>query len=177
MTKKRKAKPTGQEVGPSLRKEGLEQVGSNEIEKARFNEVADLLWRHRDLTQDEIDMRVATALDFLESLRPRSGADIMLAQQMVATHYAATDCLRLAAKEGRSIDARTRYLSQAFKLMSLFVRQVGIGKTCLAETDADNREYWEQQVQEGKEQVERLYQRLAAEENNGSEADGSGNAD
>lgn len=163
--------------GASTKNDAAVSVSNRAIDRARFNEIASLLWRHRDLTQDEIDMRVATAVDFLECLRPRSGADIMLAHQMVATHYAVIDCLRLAAREDRSIDARTRHLSQAYKLMSLFVRQVGVGKASLAETDADNRQDWAKQIQKGNEQVERYYREQAAKRNDGPSADGSGDAD
>ena len=73
----------------------------------RVNELANLLWRHENMSEEQVNTRVARAIEHFNSLKPSDGAEGMLAQQMVGTHFAALDCLRRAAipveKGGRAI--------------------------------------------------------------------------
>ncbi|MBL6427631.1 MAG: hypothetical protein HOY44_08915 [Maritimibacter sp.] len=63
------------------------------------------------------------ALEQIESLDPQDGLEGLLAQQMVATHAAALECLRRAALENQTSIGRDAALKQAEKLMSLYLKQ------------------------------------------------------
>ena len=48
----------------------------------------------------------------------------MLAVQMIATHNAATECLRLGMVQGQSFEWRDQNLKHAAKLLGVYARQV-----------------------------------------------------
>ena len=55
----------------SAKNDATISVSNRAVDRARLNEVANLLWRHRDLDDEEVDLRIATALDFLVLSRIR----------------------------------------------------------------------------------------------------------
>lgn len=76
------------------------------------------------MSEDDINVRIVRAIEHFNSLKPSDGIEGMLAEQMVGTHFAAIDCLRLAASPGQGFKARDIYLKQAHKLMALYARQI-----------------------------------------------------
>lgn len=64
------------------------------------------------------------ALEHFNSLKPVDGAEGMLAQQMVGTHFASLECLRRAALPNQTFEGRDQALKHASKLMSLYARQL-----------------------------------------------------
>ncbi len=60
------------------------------------------------------------ALDALRNIGPRDAIEGMMAVQIVATHFAAMDCLRRAHIEDQSFDVRRENLNQATKLSRNF---------------------------------------------------------
>jgi len=68
--------------------------------------------------------RLARALDLYESLAPTDGLEGMLAAQMVGTHHAALECLRMAAVPGQTFAGRDMNLKHAQKLMALYTQQM-----------------------------------------------------
>jgi hypothetical protein len=59
----------------------------------------------------------------LKALAPRDASEAHLATQMVATHSAGLDCLRIASVPGQKVEVWEMGLKHAVKLMSLYVRQ------------------------------------------------------
>lgn len=94
------------------------------IVNSRVNELANLLWRHEGISEDELNTRITRAIEHFNSLRPSDGAEGMLAQQMVGTHLAAIDCLRRAAIPNQTFQSRDMNLKHAHKLMALYARQL-----------------------------------------------------
>lgn len=90
----------------------------------RVNELANLLWRHENMSEEQVNTRVARAIEHFNSLKPSDGAEGMLAQQMVGTHFAALDCLRRAAIPHQMFEGRDMALKHAHKLMALYARQL-----------------------------------------------------
>jgi hypothetical protein len=70
------------------------------------------------------DALYVKAIDLFESLKPADGLEGMLALQMVGTHNAAVESLRRAMIYRQSLEAQKAYLSQAERLMGMYMRQV-----------------------------------------------------
>lgn len=121
--KKPKATPVHEMVSDEQAREKLE-VDDAAIVNARANELAELLWRHEGMSDEALHVRIVRAIEHFNSLKPADGMEGMLAQQMVGTHFAAIDSLRLAAAPGQSFEARDTLLKQATKLMALYARQL-----------------------------------------------------
>ncbi|KWV96281.1 hypothetical protein [Erythrobacter sp. AP23] len=90
----------------------------------RVNELANLLWHHEKMSEEQVNTRIARAIEHFNSLEPSDGAEGMLAQQMVGTHFAALDCLRRAAVPNQTFEGRDINLKHAHKLMALYARQL-----------------------------------------------------
>jgi hypothetical protein len=89
----------------------------------KMQEITQLLWLPHDMEGEEINTRIARALELYESLAPEDGGEAMLAQQMVGTHHAAIECLRRAALPNQTFDGRDMALKHAAKLMALYEKQ------------------------------------------------------
>lgn len=89
----------------------------------KMDEIAELLWLPECLNDDEKRARILRALEQYESLDPQDGLEGLLAQQMVATHSAALECLRRAVLPNQTTTGRDNALKQAEKLMSLYLKQ------------------------------------------------------
>lgn len=107
-----------------LQADGLLPTTGVAIELEKLNKVASLLWLPQHLEPKERNARIMTALDLFESLKPTDGLEAMLAVQMVGTHTAASECLRRAMLPEQSYEGRQAALSQAQKLMNLYLQQV-----------------------------------------------------
>lgn len=99
----------------------VDEVG---ILNDRIGELANLLWRHENMEESERNIRIARVIEHYNSLKPRDGAEGMLAQQMVGTHFAAMECLRRAALPNQTFEGRDMALKHAHKLMALYARQL-----------------------------------------------------
>lgn len=121
--KKPKATPIHEMVSDERARESL-KVDEAAIVNARASELAELLWRHEGMSDEALNVRIVRAIEHFNSVKPSDGLEGILAQQMVGTHFAAIDCLRLAASPGQGFKARDTYLKQAHKLMALDARQL-----------------------------------------------------
>lgn len=90
----------------------------------RIREIHDLLWLPEDTTVEDRNLRLARAIELYESLAPTDGAEAMIAQQMVASHVAAMECLKRAALPNQSFEAVDMTLKHAQKLMALHAKQL-----------------------------------------------------
>jgi hypothetical protein len=90
----------------------------------KLEEISGLLWKGEGTTEEDVNTRLVRASDQFESLAPADGAEGMLALQMVGTHNAALECLRLAALPGQTFAGRDMALKHAHKLMSLYTQQL-----------------------------------------------------
>lgn len=120
---KAQATPVHELISDQAAREFL-KVSDASIVNARVTELANLIWHHESLSEKEINVRIARAIEHFNSLSPVDGAEAMLAQQMVATHFAAMESLRRAAIPTQLSQARDISLKQAYKLMSLYARQL-----------------------------------------------------
>lgn len=94
------------------------------VETRKVDEIAHLIHLPSDLSEAEKDSRIARALDLYESLEPSDGIEATLAVQMVGTHYAALECLRIAAVPKQNFGVKDMNLKHAQKLMALYLQQV-----------------------------------------------------
>ncbi len=102
----------------------LLEIRELDIETYKMEEVARLIRLPENLSEEKQNTRIVRALDLYESLAPSDGLEGMLAAQMVGTHLAALECLRLAAVPQQSFAARDMNLKNATKLMALYAQQV-----------------------------------------------------
>ncbi|MDF3362839.1 hypothetical protein HLM50_17460 [Sulfitobacter sp. Ks41] len=99
-------------------------INEVDLETQKMNEIAQLVRLPDSLSKAEQNARLARALDLYESLAPTDGLEGMLAAQMVGTHHAALDCLRMAAVPGQTFASRDMNLKHAQKLMALYTQQM-----------------------------------------------------
>lgn len=99
-------------------------VNEVDLETQKMNEIAQLVRLPDGLSKAAQNARLARALDLYESLAPTDGLEGMLAAQMVGTHHAALECLRMAAVPGQTFAGRDMNLKHAQKLMALYTQQM-----------------------------------------------------
>lgn len=90
----------------------------------KLNEIQQLLFFPEGTSTKVAYATVTRAIELLESLKPADGAETMLAQQMVGTHFAALECLRRAALTNQTFEGRDMALKHAQKLMALYAKQL-----------------------------------------------------
>lgn len=106
------------------RARALLKVDDKAVLDEKINQLANLLWHPEGESQEEMHLRAVRALEHFNSLKPVDGAEGMLAQQMVGTHFAALECLRRAAHPQQTFTGRDMDLKHAHKLMTLYARQL-----------------------------------------------------
>ena len=94
------------------------------VRTRRLTELAETIYLWSNVSQDDIENKVARAVELYEELKPADGLEGMLATQMVGTHHAALECLRRAAVPEQTIVSRDMNLKHAAKLMALYAQQV-----------------------------------------------------
>ncbi|WP_353208958.1 hypothetical protein [Sphingorhabdus sp.] len=87
-------------------------------------EIIGLTWVPPSLSEFQSDAYYVKAIDLYESIEPTDGIEGMLAMQMVGTHNASLKCLRQAMACSQSLEAQKVYLSQAERMMGIYMRQV-----------------------------------------------------
>jgi len=102
------------------------QLGTDKdaVRTWRLRELAETIYLWSNVSQDDIENKVARAVELYEELKPADGLEGMLATQMVGTHHAALECLRRAAVPEQTIVSRDMNLKHAAKLMALYAQQV-----------------------------------------------------
>lgn len=95
-------------------------VNEVDLETQKMNEIAQLVRLPDGRSKAAQNARLARALDLYEGLAPTDGLEGMLAAQMVGTHHAALECLRMAAVPGQTFVGRDMNLKHAQKLMALY---------------------------------------------------------
>ena len=105
-----------------------EATGSDQLhlQQHLIGQVRDTLWSPGSLSEEEKSARIGSAISLLQGIKPADETESMLAVQMVATHNAATDCLRRAMIEGQSFEGREQNLKHAGKLLSIYSRQIEV---------------------------------------------------
>ena len=98
-------------------------VKTPEVARALASQVANLqVWTRPDPSQPFDALMRATCL--LGELGPTTGAEALLAVQMLGVHEAATVFLRHATAEGQTEDGADRNVLRATRLMRLFTEQL-----------------------------------------------------
>ena len=93
------------------------------VEIQKLTQIMQLVPFARHQTESERQAIVLRALDMYQSLKPADGLQGMLAEQMVGTHFAGLESLRLLAS-ANDLRAREMYMKQAEKLMALYLKQI-----------------------------------------------------
>jgi len=106
------------------RYDGVANCNRNDVEAAKLTEILSLIPMPPAIGDTQRDALYVKAIDLFESLEPTDGIEGMLGVQMVGTHNAAVECLRRAMIYDQSLEARKVYLSQAERLMGMYMRQM-----------------------------------------------------
>lgn len=102
----------------------LATCGSIDVEAVKLAEIMGLTRVSPLLGELQRDAYYVKAIDLYESLGPTDGIEGMLAMQMVGTHNASLECFRRAMIYNQSLEAQKVYLSQAERMMGMYMRQV-----------------------------------------------------
>jgi len=105
-----------------------EATGTDQLplQQHLINQVCNTLWIPEGLSEDEKSARITSAMLLLQGIRPADEIESMLAVQMVGTHSAAMECLRLAMIGGQTFAGRDQSLKHASKLLSIYSRQIEV---------------------------------------------------
>ncbi len=103
-----------------------EATGTNdpELSQQLINQVYKTLWMPAELSDEERLQRIRSAIAAMRGIKPQDEVEGMLAAQMVATHAAALECLRLSMIQQQSFKGRDNNLRHAAKLLSIFTKQL-----------------------------------------------------
>jgi len=96
------------------------------LQQRLLNQVIEALWLPDGVPEPERVIRLQSAIDVLQGIKPNGEIEGMLAAQMVGTHNAAMECLRRAMIPKQSSEGRDQNLKHAAKLLSIFSRQVEV---------------------------------------------------
>lgn len=97
---------------------------SSGVEALKLTEIMGLTFVPPSLEECQSDAYYVKAIDLFESLEPTDGIEGMLAVQMVGTHNAAVESLRRAMIYDQSLEAHKVLLSQAERMMGMYMRHV-----------------------------------------------------
>ena len=106
------------------RLDGLAACSTIDVEVAKMMEILSLISVPPSTGEAQREALYVKSIDLFESLKPADGLEGMLAVQMVGTHNAAVESLRRAMIYNQSLEAQKVYLSQAERLMGMYMRQV-----------------------------------------------------
>jgi hypothetical protein len=87
-----------------------------------IKQLIDTMWRP-GITEEDADDLLRAAIATLDGLKPKDEAEGMLGVQMIATHHAAVECLKLAIIDR---NGRDRSLLHAGKLLNIYIRQLQV---------------------------------------------------
>ena len=104
--------------------DGFAACSTIDVEVAKMTEILSLISVPPSTGEAQRDALYVKAIDLFESLKPADGLEGMLAVQMVGTHNAAVESLRRAMIYDQSLEGRKVYLSQAERMMGMYMRQV-----------------------------------------------------
>jgi hypothetical protein len=104
--------------------DGVANCNRSAVEAAKLKEILSLIPMPPGISDTQRDALYVKAIDLFESLGPTDGIEGMLAMQMVGTHNASLECLRRAMIYNQSLEAQKVYLSQAERMMGMYMRQV-----------------------------------------------------
>jgi hypothetical protein len=104
--------------------DGVAACTAGDVEAAKMIEIMGLIYVRPSLGEVQRQALYVKAIDLFESLKPADGIEGMLATQMVGTHNAAVESLRRAMVYNQSLEAHKVYLSQAERMMGMYMRQV-----------------------------------------------------
>lgn len=116
-----KKKPPTHAIGSERNIPG---ITDHDVEMDKLLEITDLVKMPPSLSETEQQARILRALDLYESIEPGDSIEGMLAVQMVGTHFAIQECLRLAAVSNQTFEARDMNLKHAAKLTNIYTRQM-----------------------------------------------------
>lgn len=104
--------------------DGFAACNASDVEVAKLMEILSLINVPPSTGEAQREALHVKAIDLFESLKPADGLEGMLAVQMVGTHNAAVESLRRAMIYDQSLERRNVYLSQAERMMGMYMRQV-----------------------------------------------------
>ena len=96
------------------------------LQQRLLNQVFEALWLPDGVPEPERVIRLQSAIDVLQGIKPNGEIEGMLAAQMVGTHNAAMECLHRAMIPKQSYEGRDQNLKHAAKLLSIFSRQIEV---------------------------------------------------
>lgn len=89
-------------------------------------QMAQALYCPENASAEEMEQLVMATVALRDSIKPADNIEAMLAAQMVATHAAAMECLRRAARLKQTLAGVDMALRHAEKLMGIYNRQVEV---------------------------------------------------
>lgn len=112
------AKPRANELADAL--------GLTPLEYQLFSQAFGAIWIHPDASSERKLEIMVTAACLITGIKPNDDLERILAAQMVATHNSAMECLKRAALDGQTFEARDMNLKHAAKLLAIYARQMDV---------------------------------------------------
>ena len=91
-------------------------VGDASLRRLFVHQLLETMWRPSEMEGKNIDDKLMASIAALDAVKPRDELESMLGVQMIATHQAALDCLRLALYDPASRDRNMLHASQFLKI-------------------------------------------------------------
>jgi hypothetical protein len=100
------------------------QDGTSPLCRRLISQIAETMWFPTGTSDAKCEDRVVEAFDALQSIDPKDEIEGMLACQLVVTHRAALDCLRLSMIPATESSDRGEIIEQVDKLMAIYARNL-----------------------------------------------------
>lgn len=114
--------PSQTRTAPSSR---AVQIDKTKLDRHLFNEFMSLVsLSSATCDQDELQLKMHSALRLYEELGTQDGGEAMLARQMIGVHNAQHECLANALHPDINFKARMVYIDKAARLSEVFLRQL-----------------------------------------------------
>lgn len=102
-----------------------EEDGSySELQKRLITQIAEIMWFPKGTSETAREDRLIAAFDALVGIDPQDEVEGMLACQLIVTHRAALDCMRLSMAPSTAANDRTGIVDQVERLLAIYARNL-----------------------------------------------------
>lgn len=96
-------------------------VGNADLRHLLVTQLLEAMWRPSELLGKDSDDKLRASISALDAVKPRDEIETMLGVQMIATHQAALECLRIALYDRTS---RERNMLHASQFLKIYIQQL-----------------------------------------------------
>ncbi len=119
-----KPRPTDDEPSKPQSRAAAVPAAHSEFRQRLITQIAEVMWFPKDMSETAREDRLIEAYDALVGIDPQDEVEGMLACQLVVTHRAALDCMRLSMASPATSGDRGDIIGQVERLLAIHTRNL-----------------------------------------------------